>query len=102
MSFYVDKLGFTVVTDYIMRNAEAGERAGNRWVMLVPSGGLSIRLTTWFKDLRSGVMKMSLSTSDVQKTYQELNLKGVQPKMKSRMHLRVNCSALTILTEIIG
>ena len=79
-SFYVDKLGFTVIADYIMGNAEAGERAGNRWVMLLPpGGGVSITLTTWFEDLRPGAMKMSLSTSDVEKTYQELEFKGVQP-----------------------
>jgi len=79
-SFYVDKLGFTVIADYVMGNAEAGERAGNRWVMLLPpGGGASITLTTWFEDLRPGVMKMSLSSSDVEKTYQELKTKGVQP-----------------------
>src|ERR1043165_1792056 len=79
-SFYVEKLGFTVLADYVMGNAEAGERAGNRWVMLVPpGGGVSITLTTWFEDLRPGVMKMSLSTSDVEKTYQELKAKGVEP-----------------------
>ncbi len=78
--FYVEKLGFTVIADYIMGNAEAGERAGNRWVMLLPpGGGVSITLTTWFEDLRPGVMKISLSTSDVEKTYQELKSKGVQP-----------------------
>ena len=79
-SFYVEKLGFTVIADYIMGNAEAGDRAGNRWVMLVPpGGGVSITLTTWFEDLHPGVMKMSLSTSDVEKTYQELQSKGVKP-----------------------
>ncbi len=79
-SFYVEKLGFTVVADYIMGNAEAGERAGNRWVMLLPpGGGVSITLTTWFEDLKPGTMKMSLSTSDVEKTYQELKSKGVKP-----------------------
>jgi catechol 2,3-dioxygenase-like lactoylglutathione lyase family enzyme len=78
-SFYVDKLGFTVIADYVMGNAEAGERAGNRWVMLLPpGGGVSITLTTWFEDLRPGVMKMSLSTYDVEKTYQELKTKDVQ------------------------
>ena len=79
-SFYVEKLGFTVIADYIMGNAEAGDRAGNRWVMLVPpGGGVSITLTTWFEDLQPGVMKMSLSTSDVEKTYQDLLSKGVKP-----------------------
>ncbi len=79
-SFYVEKFGFTVVADYIMGNAEAGERAGNRWVMLLPpGGGVSITLTTWFEDLKPGTMKMSLSTSDVEKTYQELKSKGVKP-----------------------
>lgn len=79
-SFYVEKLGFTVIADYIMGNAEAGDRAGNRWVMLLPpGGGVSITLTTWFEDLHPGEMKMSLSTSDVEKTYQELQSKGVKP-----------------------
>ena len=79
-SFYADKLGFTVTADYIMGNAEAGERAGNRWITLAPpGGGASITLTTWFEDLQPGVMKMSFSTSDVEKTYQELKAKGVKP-----------------------
>src|ERR1043165_3682123 len=79
-AFYVDKLGFRVTADYIMGSAEAGDQAGNRWVMLIPpAGGAAITLTTWFDDLRPGVMKLSFSTSDVEKTYQELKAKGVQP-----------------------
>src|ERR1043165_8792095 len=79
-SFYTDKLGFKVTADYIMGTAEAGERAGNRWITLVPpGGGASITFTTWFEDLRPGVMKMSFSTSDVEQTYQELKTKGVEP-----------------------
>lgn len=79
-SFYVDKLGFQVTADYIMGNAEAGERAGNRWITLrPPGGGPSITLTTWFEDLSPGAMKMSLSSSDVEQTYQELKAKGIQP-----------------------
>ncbi|MGA2504618.1 MAG: VOC family protein [Anaerolineales bacterium] len=79
-SFYQDILGFKVTADFIMGNAEAGERAGNRWVTLLPpGGGPSITLTTWFEDLRPGVMKLSLSTADVEKTYRELKAKGVIP-----------------------
>lgn len=79
-SFYTDKLGFKITADYIMGNAEAGERAGNRWITLAPpGGGASITLTTWFEDLPPGVMKMSFSTSDVEKTYRELKAKGVKP-----------------------
>ena len=79
-SFYVDKLGFSVAMDYVMGNAEAGERAGNRWVMLIPPGGSpSITLTTWFEDLRPGVMKLTLSTSDVEAAYRELKAKSVKP-----------------------
>ena len=79
-SFYTEKLGFKVTADYMMGTAEAGERAGNRWITLAPpGGGASITLTTWFEDLRPGVMKMSFSTADVKKTYQELKAKGVRP-----------------------
>jgi catechol 2,3-dioxygenase-like lactoylglutathione lyase family enzyme len=79
-SFYQDKLGFKVTADFIMGNAEAGERAGNRWVTLLPpGGGPSITLTTWFEDLHPGVMKLTLSTTDVGKTYRELKSKGVVP-----------------------
>jgi catechol 2,3-dioxygenase-like lactoylglutathione lyase family enzyme len=79
-SFYQDKLGFKVTADFIMGEAEAGERAGNRWVTLLPpGGGPSLTLTTWFEDLRPGVMKLSLSTADVEKTSQELKAKGVVP-----------------------
>ena len=78
--FYTDKLGFSVAMDYVMGNAEAGEHAGNRWVMLIPpGGGPSITLTTWFEDLRPGVMKLTLSTSDVEAAYRELQAKGVKP-----------------------
>jgi catechol 2,3-dioxygenase-like lactoylglutathione lyase family enzyme len=78
--FYTDKLGFKVIADYIMSSAEAGERAGNRWVTLAPpGGGPSITLTTWFEELHPGVMKMSFSTPDVEQTYQELKAKGVEP-----------------------
>ena len=63
-----------------MGNAEAGEREGNRWITLCPpGGGPSITLTPWFEDLHPGVMKMSLSCSDVEQTYQELKARGVQP-----------------------
>src|SRR5689334_1153025 len=79
-SFYVDKLGFQVTADYIMGSAEAGERAGNRWITLLPpGGGVSITLTTWFEDLPPGTMKMSFSTSDVENTFEELKVKGIQP-----------------------
>jgi catechol 2,3-dioxygenase-like lactoylglutathione lyase family enzyme len=79
-SFYIDKLGFSVAMDYVMGQAEAGERAGNRWVMLIPpGGGPSITLTTWFEDLRPGVMKLTVSTPDVEAAYRELKAKGVKP-----------------------
>lgn len=79
-SFYVNKLGFKVLSDFIMGESEAGNQSGNRWISIEPpGGGPAFTLTTWFKDIIPGHMKLSLSTSDVDKTYHELKEKGLKP-----------------------
>jgi predicted enzyme related to lactoylglutathione lyase len=69
--FYTNKLGFEATGDY--------GRDGSRWVPLVlPGGGASIVLTTYFENLRPGTMKLYISTPDVEAAYRDLKAKGVE------------------------
>ena len=72
-SFYTDKLGFKATKDY--------EYGGNRWVVVVPpGGGTYVVLGTKYEELKPGfIVKMYLSTPDVEAAYKELKAKGVKP-----------------------
>ena len=68
--FYTDKLGFKLIKDT--------ERHGHRWVLLSPSDGIpSIILTTSNVTVKPGTMKMYLSTPNIEETYNEMVLKGI-------------------------
>ncbi len=68
--FYTDKLGFKATKD--------SKRHGHRWVLLSPSeGSPSIILTTSNVTVKPGTMKMYLSTPNIEDTYNEMKLKGI-------------------------
>ena len=68
--FYSDKLGFEVIEDI--------KKRGNRWVLLVSSeGGPSIILTTSDENVKPGSMKIYLSTPNIEDTYNEMILRGI-------------------------
>lgn len=70
--FYVDKLGFSVVSDDAMGPE-------SRWVMLSPpGGGATITLVTWFPTLPPGSVKgLVYEVDDIEKTRGELISKGL-------------------------
>ncbi|WP_433602429.1 glyoxalase superfamily protein [Nocardia sp. CA-135953] len=71
-SFYVDKLGFTVVSDDPMG-------PDSRWVMLAPpGGGATITLVTWFPTMPPGSVKgLVYTVADLDRIRAELIEKGV-------------------------
>lgn len=77
-SFYTDKLGFKVVKEVAYGD--------NRWVTVAPfGGGTVIALGTAYEDLKPGfILKMHLSTADVEGAYENLKAKGVQPNNEIR------------------
>jgi catechol 2,3-dioxygenase-like lactoylglutathione lyase family enzyme len=71
-AFYVDMLGFGVLSD-----TEMGP--GQRWVMLAPpGGGAAITLVTWFSTMPPGSMKgLVYEVADVAATRADLTGKGL-------------------------
>ena len=72
-SFYTDTLGFKATQD--------NEYGGNRWVVVVPpGGGISVVLGTKYEELKPGcIVKMYLSTPDIEAAYKDLKAKGARP-----------------------
>jgi predicted enzyme related to lactoylglutathione lyase len=71
-SFYVDTLGFTLVSDAMM-----GE--DQRWIQVVPPGAqTSITLVTWFETMPSGSLRgLVLETDDLEGDIHRLREAGV-------------------------
>jgi catechol 2,3-dioxygenase-like lactoylglutathione lyase family enzyme len=71
--FYAEVLGFDVTLDYGKGDAH--------WVNVsFPEGDLSLTLTTYLdKHLQPGTMSLYLATSDIQRAFDELTAKGVEP-----------------------
>jgi uncharacterized protein YndB with AHSA1/START domain/uncharacterized glyoxalase superfamily protein PhnB len=73
-AFYLDQLGFTLVTEMPM-----GDNPNGQWIQLAPpGGGATITLVTWFDDLPPGACKLSIDSSDVDRAYTELLGRGVK------------------------
>jgi len=81
--FYTDKLGFKVTSDFAYNQEQAakvGLPAGSRWISLqLPGGGTTITITNVDENMKPGVMKLYLSTPDIEAAYQDLTGKGVKP-----------------------
>jgi predicted enzyme related to lactoylglutathione lyase len=71
-TFYVDTLGFTLVSDTMM-----GE--DQRWIQVVPPGAqTSITLVTWFETMPSGSLRgLVLETDDLEGDIHRLREAGV-------------------------
>jgi predicted enzyme related to lactoylglutathione lyase len=71
-AFYVDTLGFTLVSDTMM-----GE--DQRWIQVVPPGAqTSITLVTWFETMPSGSLRgLVLETDDLEGDIHRLREAGV-------------------------
>lgn len=71
-AFYVDKLGFELVT-------ESDFGSGLRWIMLRPPGAeTAITLVTWFDSMPPGSLRGSvLSVSDIEEATAELREQGL-------------------------
>jgi predicted enzyme related to lactoylglutathione lyase len=71
-AFYVDTLGFTLVSDAMM-----GE--DQRWIQVVPPGAqTSITLVTWFETMPSGSLRgLVLETDDLEGDIHRLREAGV-------------------------
>jgi catechol 2,3-dioxygenase-like lactoylglutathione lyase family enzyme len=71
--FYVDALGFELVSDTAMGPDQ-------RWVQVRPPGAqTSITLVTWFPSLPAGAVKGTvLETDDLDKDVSELQARGVR------------------------
>jgi catechol 2,3-dioxygenase-like lactoylglutathione lyase family enzyme len=74
-AFYVDKLGFKLLSESSMGPDQT-------WIQLAPGdGGVSITLVTWFETMPAGSLRgMVLAVDDIQKAFQELQDKGVTIK----------------------
>jgi uncharacterized glyoxalase superfamily protein PhnB len=46
--------------------------------LVLPAGGTSINLTTFFENLKPGTMKLYFSTPDIEAAYEELAARGVE------------------------
>lgn len=69
-TFYVEQLGFRVVTDF-------GQGA-HHWVTVEPSGGgPTLTLSTMHGKMQPGTMTLYLSTSNIEGAYNDLKAKGV-------------------------
>jgi catechol 2,3-dioxygenase-like lactoylglutathione lyase family enzyme len=76
VEFYTEKLGFTLINDQPM-----GDDSGTRWIELsLPEGGAVINLfPPKGPDAKVGGFSNLIFTSDdVQKTYEELQARGVK------------------------
>src|SRR6185503_1359001 len=74
LEFYVDTLGFTLVTDQPMG-------PGQRWIEVRPprsETGVALYTAPGHEDRVGTFTGMSLECDDVQKTYAELSAKGVE------------------------
>jgi predicted enzyme related to lactoylglutathione lyase len=83
LNFYVNTLGFTLLTDQPMG-------PGQRWIEVrLPKGetGLALFTPPGYEDRIGTFTGISLECDDVQKTYEELTAKGVEfakpPKVES-------------------
>jgi predicted enzyme related to lactoylglutathione lyase len=83
LDFYVNKLGFTLVTDQPMG-------PGQRWVEVRPpkgESGVALFTPPGHEDRVGTFTGLSMECDDVQKTYDELTAKGVEfekpPKTES-------------------
>ncbi|MBE0690021.1 MAG: VOC family protein [Anaerolineae bacterium] len=74
-AFYVDKLGFTLLSE------SPFEQGGQTltWIQLAPPDAkTSITLVTWFPHLKPGGSDMVLETSDLDADVAQLRAKGVE------------------------
>lgn len=71
--FYADVLEFAVTQDYGKGNA--------RWVNVsFPDGGVTLTLTTYLGNhLQPGTMSLYVAAPDIQRAYDELTARGVEP-----------------------
>jgi catechol 2,3-dioxygenase-like lactoylglutathione lyase family enzyme len=71
-AFYVDTLGFAVLSDVEMQ-------PGMRWIMVAPPGGqTAITLVTWFESMPAGSLRgLVLETDDLGGDVQRLTEAGV-------------------------
>jgi predicted enzyme related to lactoylglutathione lyase len=83
LQFYIDRLGFTLVTDQPMG-------PGQRWIELRPpkgDAGIALFTPPGHEDRVGAFTGISMECDDVQKTYDELSAKGVEfaklPKRES-------------------
>ena len=83
LQFYIDALGFTLVTDQPMG-------PGMRWIELRPpkgDAGIALFTAPGHEDRVGTFTGISMECDDVQKTYEELRTKGVEfakpPKRES-------------------
>jgi len=67
--FYEHTMGFKVTTDF--------GQGDKHWVSLeLPSGGISITLTTAHENMKPGTMKLYVSTPDIEATHNKLSSEG--------------------------
>ncbi len=82
-TFYTEKLGFTVTSDFAYNQyqaAKVGLPAGARWISIqLPGNSISITLTNVYENMTPGGMKLYLSAPDIDAAYKELTSKGVKP-----------------------
>jgi predicted enzyme related to lactoylglutathione lyase len=83
LRFYLDTLGFTLVTDQPMG-------PGQRWIEMRPpkgDGGIALFTPPGYEDRIGTFTGISMECDDVEKTYGELQSKGVEfakpPKKES-------------------
>ena len=71
-AFYIDALGWELVTDN-----DSGDK---RWVEVAPRHGqTSFALVTWFPEMTPGsIQGIVLATDDIEKAYEELTERGVE------------------------
>lgn len=76
-TFYTDVLGFEATQDT--------KWDGNRGVFVVPpGGGTCVALVTMSDEIKPGIGKMFLSTSDAEAAYREIKAKGAMPNGEIR------------------
>ena len=70
-TFYSEQLGFQVTKDF--------GQGDHHWVSLeLPGGGASLTLSTMHGNMKPGTMRLYLSTSDIEATYNTFKAKGVE------------------------
>ena len=71
-AFYADKLGLKVTTDYRQDDA-------HWWVsLMLPEGGVTITLTTFYGNAKPGTMTLWFATSDISAAHKDLSSKGIK------------------------